>query len=145
MEKILSLATKALACVFVLSVSIFFLWQNKILSLEQVAPIIYIGLFIALSFFPIDLSFLLEKIISIFSGQKIGKTLSLFSKLISFLCVVCGFIFIFLKNNTINLEQTKSLVLAGLFIALVFSPVDISIWLEKLTQLFGGKGDEKNG
>ncbi len=59
-----------------------------------------------------------------------GKTISLWAKILSVVFVVASF---FLTN-----KPAWDILQVGMFIALVTSPIDVSIWLEKFT---GGKKD----
>ena len=72
-----------------------------------------------------------------------GKTLSLSAKLLSVIFVIGSFFYFVYQSKTITFEQAKSLITIGLFIGLIFAPIDISFWLEKFVKIFGG-GNEKN-
>ncbi|URA10544.1 hypothetical protein [Thermospira aquatica] len=73
-----------------------------------------------------------------------GKTFSLGAKFISVFFVIGGFFFFVWQSKTITPEQAKALVYIGLFIGLIFAPIDISFWLEKFVKMFNGGGSEKN-
>lgn len=68
-----------------------------------------------------------------------GKQLSLFSKLLAVLIVVGA---LFLKIITENPIPMDDVIKASLFVALVFSPVDVSLWVETFFQAFGGRRDK---
>lgn len=59
-----------------------------------------------------------------------GKTLSLWAKIIATLFVVGAFFF--------TPKPAMEIIQIGAFIALVTSPIDVSIWIEKFT----GKKDQ---
>lgn len=60
-----------------------------------------------------------------------GKQLSLGAKLAAVFFVVLCFVVMLVTKIVIPMNDVIKI---GIFIALVFSPVDISLWLEKLPQ-----------
>jgi hypothetical protein len=54
-----------------------------------------------------------------------GKTISLWSKILAIIFVVPAFFF--------SGKETVDVIQIGIFIFLVTSPIDVSIWLDKFT------------
>jgi len=77
-----------------------------------------------------------------------GKLLSHWSKLFSILIVIASWIVKMVTDVSIEMNDA---IKVALFVALVFAPIDVSIWLKILATLLprktipdDGKGDESD-
>lgn len=73
-----------------------------------------------------------------------GKNLSLLSKLWASLFVCGAFFYFIATSKTITPDQAQAIIYIGLFLALVYSPIDVSFWLEKFVKMFQRVGNEEN-
>jgi len=65
------------------------------------------------------------------------RDISILAKILSVLYVTGFSVWVYIQKGTLTSEDTWAIIQVGLFIALMFSPVDISVWIDK----FLGKGE----
>lgn len=66
------------------------------------------------------------------------RNLSILSKIVAFIWVTFWATWTYINTGSLTTEQGWGIIQIGLFIALLFSPVDISVWIDK----FLGKKDD---